>query len=88
MMPLANLLAVIIIITVAVILLWVVSIEILNSKNIKLFMPFFVLSIWLCISAALNFYGVYEPMIWFAIESFWGIWFLWILIILLKNKNV
>jgi len=88
MMPLANLLAVIIIIIVAVNFLWVVSIEILKSKNIKLFMPFFILSIWLCIDAALNFYGVYEPMIWFMVESFWGIWFLWILIILLKNKNV
>ena len=87
-MPLANLLAVIIIIITAVGLLWAVSIEMLKSKNIRLFMPFFILSIWLCISAALNFYGVYDPQIWFVVESFWGIWFLWILIILLKNKNV
>ena len=88
MMPLANFLAVMIIIMVAVILLWMVSIEIVDSKIMRFFLPFFMISIWLCLTAALNFYAVYDQRVWFSVELFWGIWFLWILIILIKNKNV
>jgi hypothetical protein len=88
MIPLANLIAVINISITAVVLLWIVSIEILYSKKMMIFIPFFMVSIWLCISAALNFSGISDQMVWFVFESFWGIWFLWILIILIKNKNV
>jgi hypothetical protein len=88
MISLVNLLVVIITVMVAVILLWVVSIEIINSKTIKEFLPFFAMSIWLCLMAALNLYAIYDQKIWFAVESFWGIWFLWILIILVKNDNI
>jgi hypothetical protein len=88
MIPIANLLAVINILIFSVILLWIISMEILHSKKVVIFVPFIILSIWLCISATLNFYGIYDQKVWFVFESFWGIWFLWILIILIKNRHV
>jgi len=88
MMPFANLLAVIIILTSAIILLWFISLEIINSRKFMFFLPFFVLSTWLCFSATLNFYEIYDQRVWFVFELFWGILLLWILIILIKKKNV
>jgi hypothetical protein len=88
MIPFANLLAVIIIFVNAVIFWWIISLAIINSKKVMVFVPFVILNVWLCVDAALNFYGIYDPKIWFVFESFWGILFLWILIILIKNKNV
>lgn len=88
MIPFSDILYAISTIITAILLLWFVSLEILKSKKIMKFLPFFGLSIRLCFSAALSFYGIHDQKIWFTVELFLGIWLLWALTILIKNKNV
>ncbi len=66
----------------AIILLWLTTNYMVNSKKITNLLPFFFSGLLLCISAALSFYGIFDQKIWFMIEFSWTILFLWIFLII------
>jgi len=83
-----NFLTIAMVLMAAIILMWMVSLDIIRSKKMEFFMPFFVISISYCINMALNFYGINDQRAWFVSESLLTICCLWILIILIKKNNV
>ena len=81
-----NFLTIAMVLMTAIILMWLVSLEIIRSKKMGSFMPFLVISLSYCINMALNFYGVNDQRIWLIPESMLTISAWWILIILIKNN--
>lgn len=72
----------------AIILMWIVSLNIIRSKKMGIFLPFFIISLSYCINMALNLYNINDQRAWFTSESLLTIGSLWILIILIKKNNV
>lgn len=70
----------------AIILLWITTNHMINSKRITNLLPFFFSGLLLCFSAAISFSGIFEQKIWFILEFSWAILFLWIFIILRWKK--
>jgi len=83
-----NLLAVGMILIIAIVLMWKVSLKIINSKKMGIFLPFFVVSLSYCVNAAFNFYGITDQRLWFIPEIILAICFWWVLIILIRKNNV
>ena len=83
-----NLLTVGMILIIAIVLMWNVSIMMINSKKMWTFLPFFVVSISYCINAAFNFYEINDQRLWFIPELILAICFWWVLIILIRKNNV
>jgi len=83
-----NLLVVGMILIIAIVLMWRVSVIIINSKKMGIFLPFFVVSISYCINAAFNFYEINDQKLWFIPEMILAICFWWVLIILIRKNNV
>ncbi|MDD2224816.1 MAG: hypothetical protein PHP97_01490 [Candidatus Shapirobacteria bacterium] len=80
-----NFLTIAMVLMAAIILMWIASLNIICSKKMVIFLPFFVISLSYCINVALNFYGINDQKAWFIPESLLTISALWILIILIKN---
>jgi len=74
--------------TTAILILWLTSNAMINSKKISIFLPFFFYGILLCLSAAFSFYGIVDQKAWFAIEFTWTLLLLWVFINLRReNEN-
>jgi len=83
-----NFLTIMMVLMAAIILMWITSLNIIRSKKMGIFLPFFIISLSYCINMALNLYNINDQKIWFLSESLLVICSLWILIILIKNNNV
>jgi len=83
-----NFLTIMMVLMAAIILMWITSLNIIRSKKMGIFLPFFIISLSYCINMALNLYNINDQKIWFLSESLLAICSLWILIILIKNNNV
>ena len=83
-----NFLTIIMVLMAAIILMWMTSLNIIRSKKMGIFLPFFIISISYCINMALNLYNINDQRAWFISESILTIGSLWILIILIKKNNV
>jgi len=83
-----NFLTISMVLMAAIVLMWMVSLDIIRSKKMGIFLPFFIISISYCINMALNFYGVNDQRAWVVSESMLSVSALWILIILIKNNDV
>jgi len=83
-----NFLTIIMVLMAVIILMWLISLEIIRSKKMGVFLPFFIISLSYCINVAFNFYKINDQRAWLVPESLLTISSLWILIILIKNNNV
>lgn len=83
-----NFLTIAMVLMAAIILMWIVSLNIIRSKKMGIFLPFFIISLSYCINMALNLYNINDQRAWFTSESLLTIGSLWILIILIKKNNV
>ncbi|MFA6462732.1 MAG: hypothetical protein WCT51_01625 [Candidatus Shapirobacteria bacterium] len=70
----------------AIVLMWLASLNIIRSKKMGIFLPFFTISLSYCINVALNLYNINDQRAWFMSESLLAICSLWILIILIKKR--
>jgi hypothetical protein len=83
-----NFLTIAMVLMAAIILMWIASLNIIRSKKMGIFLPFFIISLSYCINMALNLYNINDQRAWFMSESLLATGSLWILIILIKNNNV
>lgn len=81
-----NFLTIVIVLMAAIILMWIVSLNIIRSKKMGFFLPFFIISLSYCINVALNLYNINDQRVWFIPESLLTTCSLWILIILIKKR--
>lgn len=70
----------------AILIIWVTTNCMINSKKIIILLPFFFSGILLCLSAVISFYGIFDQRIWFVVESSWAILFFW-MFMNLRGKN-
>jgi hypothetical protein len=82
MILIGDLIFVISMLLTSVILLWLVTNFMVDSKRITRLLPFFFSGLLLCFGAALSLRGVFDQKIWFVLEFSWSILFLWIFIVL------
>jgi len=81
-----NFLTIVIVLMSAIVLMWLASLNIIRSKKMGIFLPFFTISLSYCINVALNLYNINDQRAWFMSESLLAICSLWILIILIKKR--
>lgn len=70
----------------AIIILWKVSLIMLEKKRIIVFLPFFIMGILFCFQGAFLFNALFEQMVWFFVESVFLILFIWISLNLWREK--
>ena len=70
----------------AIILIWLVTLIMIEKKKILKFMPFFIAGLVFCFSSAFTFYGVFMSSAWFFIEFLGLAAIIGIFIILRREK--